>query len=545
MPSDVTAEPPPISDPDGRAEGPAMPGTFPEIVTAANVNAAPISGSEIGGEGSDNIQVSFPAAGPIVWTESRHNEGDIALLVGPFDPADASYFPPAEFVNSYSPLEQGQPFANTTLAWRVSRNNGALLATVRHNGVDNGDMFSGSPVGTIHGVAYFNADFGQGWGFRMDDGVFANGASASADLQMGVAGFDQGTGEAVFNTAAAFFPYVQGWQGAYVQEGVDGPGGFAHSTPGLDPSAVNWTNGVAQVTLPDVDSANDGMLFVAPTNGGNATDFAAAFPNNGGWSVTVREDEEIDLTGMTYNIGANGFQFLYVPYTASGLIGGHVEGTDGSLVNSAGDESFSLTRSSTGEYALSVLDSDGQTKLTEDDGMLILSVAGSLPGSTTLADRTFLSYEFDSQSGDFVIQSRSVTASGDPGNSENVFGDVLSLTDSDFYFAFVDFANPLAPTAPELAGDLNGDDLINFGDLTPFVMALTDVPGYETMYPELDRVARCDTSGDGMCNFGDLSPFVALLTGGPASSSAVPEPGAALLALVAAAACAMRRRAMR
>jgi hypothetical protein len=76
----------------------------------------------------------------------------------------------------------------------------------------------------------------------------------------------------------------------------------------------------------------------------------------------------------------------------------------------------------------------------------------------------------------------------------------------------------------ELPGDLNGDGQINFGDLTPFVTALTDPAAYETMFPELDRVARCDASGDGMCNFSDLTPFVALLTGGSAGGSAVPEP---------------------
>jgi hypothetical protein len=91
-----------------------------------------------------------------------------------------------------------------------------------------------------------------------------------------------------------------------------------------------------------------------------------------------------------------------------------------------------------------------------------------------------------------------------------------------------------------LAGDLNGDNLVNFGDLTPFVLALTDVPAYEAMFPTLDRVARCDTSGDGMCNFGDLTPFVDLLTAGPASGSAVPEPGTTLLLVIGALAFAMR-----
>jgi hypothetical protein len=74
-------------------------------------------------------------------------------------------------------------------------------------------------------------------------------------------------------------------------------------------------------------------------------------------------------------------------------------------------------------------------------------------------------------------------------------------------------------------GDLNGDGIVNFGDLTPFVKALTDIPGYEVMFPGLDRTGLCDVSGDGTCNFGDLTPFVSLLTA-EASGNAVPEPSA-------------------
>jgi hypothetical protein len=78
-----------------------------------------------------------------------------------------------------------------------------------------------------------------------------------------------------------------------------------------------------------------------------------------------------------------------------------------------------------------------------------------------------------------------------------------------------------------MAGDLNGDDRVDFADLTPFVRALADPADYAAMFPGLDRVARCDTSGDGSCTFADLTPFVSLLAGGAErahGAQTVPEP---------------------
>jgi hypothetical protein len=81
-----------------------------------------------------------------------------------------------------------------------------------------------------------------------------------------------------------------------------------------------------------------------------------------------------------------------------------------------------------------------------------------------------------------------------------------------------------------LDGDLNNDGSVNFGDLTPFVTALTDPAGYETMFGQLP-VINGDVNHDGAVNFGDLSPFVDLLT---AEAAAAPEPGGLVLAGMAA-----------
>ena len=61
-------------------------------------------------------------------------------------------------------------------------------------------------------------------------------------------------------------------------------------------------------------------------------------------------------------------------------------------------------------------------------------------------------------------------------------------------------------------GDMNCDGLVNFGDIDPFVLALTDPAQYAVDYPDCDA-GNADINGDGLVNFGDIDPFVALLTG--------------------------------
>ena len=517
--------PTPVDNTAEQWTGGALPGAYPLTVSGANVNISPGINSTINGAGSDDLLVTFPAAGPQKWTDSRHNEGDISLLIGPSVPSDPSYYPPNSHIN-YKPIADGQPFANTTLAWRVNQFRGALLASVRHNGVNNGDNFNGNPVGTIHGTAYFNNNLGQGWGFNADTGEFTNGGAGSSDLQLGIAGSEGGLGEAAFNTSVAYFPYEQGWTGAWVSRsnGFDGPGVFSGFSPNLtDPTTVvNWTNGIATVTLPGVNST-DGMLFVAAADGdSNSSDMAAAFPTAGGWKVAVREDEDADVSGNTVNFTNNEFQFLYVPYTAGGLVGGHINGNTGAAIKSAGDAQFDLARTSEGQYSLSVYNADGVNKKNESAGMIVLSVAGTIPTDGTLPDRTFLSYQYDAGSGNFIIQSREQTSTS--GGTENVFGSQLPLRDSDFYFAWVDFANPLTPTTP-IPGDFDDDGNVDGDDLNFWKGAFG-----QTAIGDADN----DGDSDGkdfllwQRNFGTGAPSAA-------AAGAVPEPASLALLLTAAA----------
>jgi hypothetical protein len=61
-------------------------------------------------------------------------------------------------------------------------------------------------------------------------------------------------------------------------------------------------------------------------------------------------------------------------------------------------------------------------------------------------------------------------------------------------------------------GDLNCDGSINFDDIGPFVLSLTDPAGYASSYPDCS-IINADLNEDGRADFEDISPFVAALSG--------------------------------
>jgi len=64
---------------------------------------------------------------------------------------------------------------------------------------------------------------------------------------------------------------------------------------------------------------------------------------------------------------------------------------------------------------------------------------------------------------------------------------------------------------PGVLGDMNCDQEVNFGDINPFVLALTNPAGYAAAFPDCD-IMHGDINRDGLVNFADINPFVALLT---------------------------------
>ncbi|MEW6197181.1 MAG: M1 family aminopeptidase [Planctomycetota bacterium] len=76
--------------------------------------------------------------------------------------------------------------------------------------------------------------------------------------------------------------------------------------------------------------------------------------------------------------------------------------------------------------------------------------------------------------------------------------------------------NAVARLIVTVAGDLNCDGVVSFGDINPFVLALSNWEIWKLTYPDCPE-QNADIDGDGKYGgangFGDINPFVRLLTG--------------------------------
>lgn len=425
------------------------PGVYPHRLTAANVDISLPPGTTLGGDGSNDMKVKFPSMGPIDWTDARHNEGDIAFNIGAAQPGITA---PDEF-KEHKPGGD-EPLDGTTFAWTVDNRHGVGFATTRVNGFDNQDVTnSGQPVGTQFGVAYFSHQFRSGFGYSPVDGVFGNG-NFSSDTLLGIIGQPD---EGVFDIALSWFPYSEGWTGGQISGDflsdpfvTEAPVHFYNAENGgsigygVDPNSITWVDynddfelndGLAALKLPGVENAvTDGMLFVAPTHSSSNTKIAGATPVNEGWHVTIRDDRTLNEDNALAPRDQAGFSFLYLPWDTQNLLGGYIDGDDASSIEEAGD--FTIEKDGDGVYNLRIPGKTG------DDGVLLLSNAGSVESNFyKISSPAFFSYEYDSVADVFEINSNELTSEG------------VSPVDSDFYFAWVDFNDPMRPSelgAPRL-----------------------------------------------------------------------------------------------
>lgn len=68
-------------------------------------------------------------------------------------------------------------------------------------------------------------------------------------------------------------------------------------------------------------------------------------------------------------------------------------------------------------------------------------------------------------------------------------------------------------TRASTLGDLNCDGVVNFDDINPFVLALSDPPAYQAQYPDCN-IMNGDCNSDGVIDFADINAFIDILSGG-------------------------------
>ena len=472
------------------ADGQGYPGN---TLQSAQGSPSPIVWNN-GGFGSvsrDEIVDFITQETAVGFSAPRYQLGAFDFELSPRDPVAANQnFGPYTNPNR-DRYSAGDLTVAGSQAYAPAPTHGFAISTVHKNGAA---WIDGSPA--FHAATYMQLDngtssqaydmigghFTSGWLYtrhtKLVTGDTGNpalpGGPASGNLQ-----------RAAVPISIAYFPYEQGWKAGYFdnpkddgtpvwkfgngwgsQSGAalsgityqyDGNGSIiggqsAYNSPQflltwLDPYQDGTYAGLAQFSLPGVNSLNDGILFTVGNDENNSIrgPFAnnAALPDGSGWYVAVRDIETSKNDPTIYassggNDSGRSFSFLYVPYNADNLVAGHI-GTNGTTIKGAG--SFTVQHLSTGRYAVTI---PGKSDAT---GMLLLQNTGYLAqqpsGYTNVVDTSLLSYEFggtNTPATAFIIESRFVQAD----NTGTVDG-IEALRDGEFNFVYVDFKNPLAP----------------------------------------------------------------------------------------------------
>ena len=433
MASSFAADLPPGPQPSVPGNGLA-PGDYPNFtVTAANWTMDASAVMDFNSNLRDEIRMNLAGQGPLPWSLTEFGQGRYAPRLNVADPqAAASNLDQLPFDiiidgTAYQWENDLDPWPASGAAWRPHPARGILLASVRRNGQQWSD---GEPK--FYGVVSTPVENSGGEGYSMIDGSFGPG-----DVQVSV-GKPGPTLGGSLDTSVAWFPYDQGWLGGHVasadfEQGEWLRDGLHHPDLPADPAdLITWSRefGViippARLQLPGVNARTDGMLFTMSIEDTTSnTRLTAADPSSdgSGWDVMIRGDNQTDHQ-FAEEFGLS-FSFLYIPYDAINLIGGHIRGSDANVINGRG--TYSIDRLAEGRYELTIPGKQGT------DGMLLLGAAGRLSGSSGFVGRNFLSYE-PTNNQTFVIESHFYQSQAEQ-----------PLEDTDFYFAWIDFATPIAP----------------------------------------------------------------------------------------------------
>jgi calcineurin-like phosphoesterase family protein len=321
------------------------------------LGATPSALFTVDGPGNDAAFTASQQSGG--WSVFRRNEGDIL---------------PAFYTRGFLGAE------------------GVLMATIAENGRDHGG-------GIQHGVA--EVQIGGAW---ISTHTSSLATSAAGPISA------QGNVELNLNVATVFFPFAGGWLGGHLRTTSNsGKGRIYNGSRKIHLSDFEEiADGRWRLTIPGVDSNSDGMLYTVGSTGGDNVTAVSPLPSGSGWKIVVR-----DSAGEYDQFERASFSFVYVPYTAKGLVGARVE-ADGAIGQSAG--SFTLSHLSPGRYRLNI------PTHPPDTGILLLNICGEELG---YPDDNVLSYQADGS--DFIIESRDLPK--------------LDLQDSAFTFAFINHEN--------------------------------------------------------------------------------------------------------
>jgi hypothetical protein len=515
----------------------------PDIAQSNQGPAQPIiwNSGGFGGVARDII-ANIPSQTPDGFSFARYQAGAFDFLLSPRDPV-ASLQHLGPYTN---PLREryssGSPTVPASQAWIPSPNYGFVYTTVRKNGQqwnDTSPFFYAATYVQLDGVA-------TGQGYDMIGGQFrgAQFYTRSTKLVTGSPtdpGSDlSGLQRCAIPISIAWFPYDQGWKAGYFDSpqfnsamagipywkrgngwglnsgtalsGIPVLGGQAlYNSPTnlltwLDtPEGSGIFSGLAKLTLPGVNSLNDGMLFTIGNDENNSkrgpSASNAALRDGSGWYVAVRDmetskaDPTIYATGDGNDASAS-FSFVYIPYNADNLIAGHIA-NNGSTIKGAG--AFTLSHLSTGRYALTIPGKTGT------NGVLLLQNTGYLinqpSGMTNVVDNGYLSYEYggtNTPANAFIIETRYVDGSG---GGEGVVG----LRDTEFYFVWVDFQTPLAP-----AGTVSPVLSITRSDASHVTVSWSNGPGFI-----LQQTSALSPQPASWTNMGTSNPHTLSIGTGP------------------------------
>jgi len=244
---------------------------------------------------------------------------------------------------------------------------------------------------------------------------------------------DTGTGsggERNTPMGAAFFPVADGWTSGHVDNT-----GILRSGYGVSQTNVTRTaSGLFEVTIPEaLNSETSGFLFAITSSNDDNIMSVLPIPGTNRWQVRNTDNDNAADTAGVANLEDDGFSFVYIPASASNLIGGrwsiNPNTSVGFLVQSYGG--VTATTDASGTVRLSIPGHSPTTGalIAIGSGAAVATVAGnsvSLPAN--------LAVSYIASGNDFSVRLRT--------------GGTFAQAIGDVQFIFLPFANAMERLAP-------------------------------------------------------------------------------------------------